>query len=225
MAVERGEIHAMLDLVLKGCGVWTRGDFAAIINDNDGLESFVDECRRAVAHAVVPPACIDASLQTETATATVGTTMDSFVNVREVGSMATFSLSTGARMVSSEVQCKPRMVQHAVQATQAARDASTSAVVSTENASTSHYLVLGLGLAHGSSQTEPSQPELPRPESPRQRGVRCGWSEPRRLKHEWSEPVLEPNQPQAELPPEPWVPPPPVFANCSHYGTCPRSPT
>ena len=121
----------MLDLVLKGCGVWTRGDFAAIINDNDGLESFVDECRRAVAHAVVPPACIDASVQTETATATVGTTMDSFVNVREVGSMATFSPVTAARMVSAEVQCSPRMVQHAVQATRAARDASTSALVST----------------------------------------------------------------------------------------------
>ena len=39
--------------------------------------------------------------------ATVGTTMESVVNVREVGSMATFSPTTGARMVSMEVQCSP----------------------------------------------------------------------------------------------------------------------
>ena len=39
-------------------------------------------------------------------------------------------------MVSFEVQCSPRMVQHAVQATQAVRDASTCAVVSTADAST-----------------------------------------------------------------------------------------
>lgn len=210
----------MLDQVLKGCGVESRGDFAEIINDNDGLQSFLIECRLA-AGAVVPPPRVNVSVQTETTTATVGTTMDSFVNVREVGSVATFSLATGARMVSSEVQCSPRMVQHAVQATRAARDASTSALVSTANASTSHYLVFGLGLAHGGTQTEQPEPEQPQPELQRQRGVRCEWSE--RLKHEWSEPVLEPNQPQTEQPPEPWLPPPPVFADCSHYGTTPES--
>ena len=62
------------------------------------------------------------SVQTETATATVGTTMHSIVNVREVCSMATFSSRTQARMVSSEVQCspsQPQMVQRAVQVTPA----------------------------------------------------------------------------------------------------------
>ena len=62
------------------------------------------------------------SVQTETATATVGTTMHSIVNVREVCSMATFSSVTQARMVSSEVQCspsQPQMVQRAVQVTPA----------------------------------------------------------------------------------------------------------
>ena len=71
----------------------------------------------------------DASVQTEQATAMVGTTMDSIVNVREVRSMATFSAVTGARMVSSEVQCnpsQPQMVQRAVQA--------TTACVATRNA-------------------------------------------------------------------------------------------
>ena len=48
--------------------------------------------------------------------------MGSVVNVCEVGSLATFSSVTQARMVSSEVQCspsKPQMVQRAVQATPA----------------------------------------------------------------------------------------------------------
>ena len=221
MAVERGEILAILDLVLKGSGVGTRGEFAELINDNDGVRSFVNECRLAAAHTVVPPGCVDASVQTKTATASAGTTMDSCVDVREMGSVATFSPATGARMVSFEVQCSPRMVQHAVQATHAVRDASTSAAVSTANASTSHYLVAGLGLAHGSSQTEPPQPELepelPRSEPPRQCGIRCEWREPRRrLKHEH---VHQPEPPESK-----WIPPPPVFADCSHYGTAPRYP-
>ena len=62
------------------------------------------------------------SVQTEAATATVGTTMHSLVNVREKSSLATFSPATQARMVSSEVQCsssQPQMVQRAVQATTA----------------------------------------------------------------------------------------------------------
>ena len=81
------------------------------------LES--DATKAAVAAAVV---MADASVQTETATATVGTTMDSIVNVREVGSVATFSTVTPARMVNFEVQCSPsppQTVQRAVQATPA----------------------------------------------------------------------------------------------------------
>ena len=81
------------------------------------LES--DMTKVAVGAAVV---VADASVQTETATATVGTTMYSIVNVREVSSLATYSPATHARMVSSEVQCspsQPQMVQRAVQATTA----------------------------------------------------------------------------------------------------------
>ena len=66
------------------------------------LES--DATKAAVAAAVV---MADASVQTETATATVGTSMDSIVNVREVGSVATFSTVTPAKMVNFEVQCSP----------------------------------------------------------------------------------------------------------------------
>ena len=62
------------------------------------------------------------TVQTDMATATVGTTMDSIVNVREVSSLATFSPVTQARMVSTEVQCsssRPHTMQRAVQATPA----------------------------------------------------------------------------------------------------------
>ena len=75
------DILAVLDQVLKGCGVRSRGEFAEIINDEDGVKSFVDECRLAIARAVVPPPCADIRVQTETATVTVGTTVHSFVNV------------------------------------------------------------------------------------------------------------------------------------------------
>ena len=90
------------------------------------LES--DACRAAADAAAVEPAAASTahtahvSVQTETATATVGTTMHSIVNVREVCSLATFSSVTQARMVSSEVQCspsQPQMVQRAVQVTPA----------------------------------------------------------------------------------------------------------
>ena len=110
LALDAVGIESIADLVEH-----LRGDPRALA---DLLES--DMTKAVVAAAVV---MADASVQTEPATATVGTTMDSVVNVREVRSMATFSAVTGARMVSKEVQCKPsqpQMVQRAVQATPAA---------------------------------------------------------------------------------------------------------
>jgi len=156
-----------------------------LIEDGDSRADILsvlrsDACRAAVEAAAAAQVARDSA--PARTVATVGTMTDA-VATRDVGSLATFSLATGARMVSSEVQCSVRMVQRAMQATRDVSDASVGATVSTEDASTSHYLVLGIGLAH-----------LP-----------------------------EPNQLQAEQPPEPWVPPPPVFADCSHYGTLPRS--
>ena len=116
MAVERGEILALLDHVLKQNAVCSRDDFAEILNDADGVNSFIESCRVAAAQAVVPPPCVDIAVQTEIETATVGTTTERGVATHDVASSATFSLTTGARMVSMEVQCSPpQMVQRAVQ--------------------------------------------------------------------------------------------------------------
>ena len=109
-----------LGLALDNCGILSITDLLEHLRGGpldlaELLES--DATKAAVAAAVVM-----ASVQTETATATVGTTMDSIVNVREVGSVATFSTVTPARMVNFEVQCSPSpplTVQRAVQATPA----------------------------------------------------------------------------------------------------------
>ena len=125
-----------------------------------------------------------------------------------------------ARLVlgwSAQVQCNVRMVQREVQATRVVRDASASATINTADASTCHYLVVGNGLAHGSTQTEP-EPELPhQPEPPKAKPHgRCEWREPRR-----ASPI---HQLQTEQPPEPgWEEPPPVFADCSHYYAAPMT--
>ena len=161
------------------------------------------------------------SVQAEPTTATVGMATEHGVVTRDVASMATFS-TIGARLVSSQVQCNVRMVQREVQATRVVRDASASATISTADASTCHYLVVGIGLAHGSTQTEP-EPELPhQPEPPKAKPHgRCEWREPRR-----ASPIHqpEPNQLQTEQPPEPeWEEPPPVFADCSHYYAAPMT--
>ena len=109
-----------LGLSLDVCGILSIEDLLRHLRDDPrALAELLDSdmTKAAVAAAV---AMADASVQTEPATATVATTMDSIVNVREVSSMASFSAVTGARMVSSEVQCnpsQPQMVQRAVQAT------------------------------------------------------------------------------------------------------------
>ena len=111
-----------LGLSLDVCGILSIEDLLRHLRDDPrALAELLDSdmTKAAVAAAVV---MADASVQTEPATATVATTMDSIVNVREVSSMASFSAVTGARMVSSEVQCnpsQPQMVQRAVQATPA----------------------------------------------------------------------------------------------------------
>ena len=92
-----------LGLALDVCAIYSIADLIKHLRDEpralaELLES--DMTKADVAAAVV---VADASVQTETATATVGTTMASVVNVREVSSLATFSTTTQARMVSSEV--------------------------------------------------------------------------------------------------------------------------
>ena len=117
-----------------------------------------------------------------------------------------------AREVAARHTAEERAV-HEAAARQAAEQTAVAVRVDTADASTCHYLFIGIGLAHGSSQTEPE------PEEPRGRGVRCEWREPRRASRV-HQPEAEPNQLQTE---PVWEEPPPVFANCSHYYAAPMT--
>ena len=111
-----------LELVLNQYGIYDLDDLVDILRSPvaaSQVADLIDESRALIA-ATAQTANV--TVQTDMATATVGTTMDSIVNVRDVSSMATFSPVTQARMYSSEVQCspsQPQMVQRAVQATTA----------------------------------------------------------------------------------------------------------
>ena len=148
-AMDRSVVAAAVQHVLLQCGAACIKDIADLIEDGDSRADILsvlrsDACRAAVEAAAAAQVARDSA--PARTVATVGTMTDA-VATRDVGSLATFSLATGARMVSSEVQCSVRMVQRAMQATRDVSDASVGATVSTEDASTSHYLVLGIGSA------------------------------------------------------------------------------
>ena len=115
-------LASAVELVLNHYDIYDIDDLVAILRSPDDASQVADliDKSRALLHATLQTAHV--SVQTDTATATVGTSMDSIVNVREVSSLATFSPVTLARMYSTEVQCspsQPQMVQRAVQATTA----------------------------------------------------------------------------------------------------------
>ena len=115
-------LASALELVLGYYDIYDVDSLVAILrspHDASGVADLIDGSR-ALIDATVGTAHV--SVQAEPASVTVGTTMKSMVNVRQMGSMATFSAVTGARMVSSEVQyspSQPQMVQRPVQATPA----------------------------------------------------------------------------------------------------------
>ena len=209
-------LASALQLVLGHYDIYDVDTLVAILRSPHNASQVADliDGSRALIDATAGTAHI--SVQAEPTTATVGMATEHGVATRDVASMATFS-TTG---VSSQVQCNVRMVQREVQATCVVRDASASATINTADASTCHYLAVDIGLAHGSTQTEP-EPELPhQPEPPKAKPHgRCEWREPRR-----ASPIhqLQTEQLQTEQPPEPgWEEPPPVFADCSHYYAAP----
>ena len=115
-------LTSALELVLNKYGVFDVDTLLVMLRSPHNIAQIADliDNSRKLIDATAHTAHV--SVQTETATATVGTTMHSIVNVREVCSLATFSSVTQARMVSSEVQCspsQPQMVQRAVQVTPA----------------------------------------------------------------------------------------------------------
>ena len=219
-------LASALELVLNHYDIFDVDDLVAILRSPHDACQVADliDGHRALIDATAGTAHVN--VQTGCATATVGTTMESVISVREVGSMATFSPTTGARMVSMEVQCSPQpppqMVERAVQVkAPAVCNASVTASVSTANASTSHYLVVGVGLQHGSSQTE--EPEQPKPEQPEPVAEQ---PEPEQAEPEAEQPKPEQAEPEAEQPEtEIELPIPPVFADCSHYNASPRTST
>merc|ERR1712167_423069 len=97
-------LASALELVLNHYDIYDVDDLVAILRSPDDASQVADliDKSRALLDATAHTAPV--SVQTEMATATVGTTMDSIVNVREVSSLATFSIATEARMVSREVQ-------------------------------------------------------------------------------------------------------------------------
>ena len=169
-SMERRETIALVDDVLRLWGVWSRHDFAAIINDEVGAAMFVDACRAAAAQAT---AAVPAADNMSTESTTVGTTMGSLVTTVEVGSTARFSMQNGVRLVSQAVQAGPRVVQRGSQAVETTRDAAVGhgcvlvptvdrgveAKPTTANMSTSHYLVAGIGLKDAEMQTESDEIE------------------------------------------------------------------
>ena len=111
-------LASALELVLNQYDMYDIDDLVAILRSPDDASQVADliDNSRELIDATAGTAHV--TVQTDTATATVGTTMDSIVHVREASSLATFSIVTQARMVSSEVQCSsshPQMVQRAVQ--------------------------------------------------------------------------------------------------------------
>ena len=221
-------LASALELVLGHYDIYDVDSLVAILrspHDASGVADLIDGSR-ALIDATAGTAHVN--VQTECATVTVGTTMESVISVREVGSMATFSPTSGARMVSMQVQCSPQppqMVERAVQVkAPAVRNASVTASVSTANASTSHYLVVGVGLQHGSSQTEmpeQAEPEQPEPEQPEPEAAQ---PEPEQAEPEPEQPKPEQAEPEVEQPEtEVELPAPPVFADCSHYNASPRT--
>ena len=133
--------------------------------DTDALQAVLEipEAAAGLARALctalqaAPPVMVDASTMAS-AVASSDAGVSAVVRTRDVGSTATFS-PTGARLVAKEVQASPRVRTSEAQTLGATGTADTGASpdkVTMVDASTSHYLVPGIGLAHGGTQTEPS---------------------------------------------------------------------
>ena len=232
-------LASALELVLNQYDIYDIDDLLAILRSSDDARQVADLIDRSRALIDATAGTAHVNVQTEPATATVGTTMESVVNVREVGSMATFSPTTGARMVSMEVQCSPARplrwwsvlckskLQRCVMLQSVPRSARQMPVRATTWWSTSDC-----SSQHSSSQTE--MPEQPEPEQPEQPEPEA--EQPRDKPEPESHPEDSSSQPEQEKSgPEPQskspeteeelllLSPPPVFADCSHYNATPMT--
>ena len=131
--------------------------------DTDALQAVLEipETAAGLARALctalqaAPPVMVDASTMAS-AVASSDAGVSAVVRTRDVGSTAAFS-PTGARLVAKEVQASSRVRTSETQTLGASVGTGARAdKVRMVDASTSHYLVPGIGLAHGGTQTEPS---------------------------------------------------------------------
>ena len=134
--------------------------------DTDALQAVLEipeaaaELARSLCTAIqaAPPVMVDTcTMVSPVASSDAG--VSAVVGTRDVGSMATFS-PTGARLVAKEVQASPRVRTSEAQTLGATVETGArTEMVRMVDASTCHYLVHGIGLAHDATQTEPSSQE------------------------------------------------------------------
>ena len=162
----RRELARMVEAGLYFFGVANLEDFEGLLNDAEQRTML----RNWLRSEHVPPVSAgvaDHGTQTTSVTM-VDVSTAAAATTSEVGSMATFS-PLGARLVSVQSQAVVRVAQRASQANVAvpSADAAVGAVASmadaqtttaglleSADASTSHYLVLGVGLAEAETQTD-----------------------------------------------------------------------
>ena len=163
-------VAAALEMAFKMFDIYDAAAFIDVLRGApevlaDFLET--DNCQALLAATAGNPKK-DVGTETESAAGEASTTTDSLVATADVGSQATYSLQSGVRHVSQQVQCSPHVVVCGSQATPKTTDAavgclpvgttdrgvSTTGLTTTADKSTSHYLVLGIGLANSEVQTE-----------------------------------------------------------------------
>ena len=162
MAAEasRGSLARVVEAALHFFGVANVEQLEGLLDDTEQRAMLRNWLR-----SVHCPRDAAGVVDSDTQTTVVDAPATAAAETREVGSMATFSPS-GARLVSVASQAVMRVAQRATQANvvvpvadaavgAAAKtaDAQTQSVVDSVNASTSHYLVLGIGLKEGAAQT------------------------------------------------------------------------
>ena len=166
MAQRRRALARMVEAGLYFFGVANLEDFEGLLNDAEQRTMLRNWLR---SEHVPPVAAGMADHGTQTASITmVSVSTAAAATTCETGSMATFSPS-GARLISVESQAAVRVAQRASQANVAAPSAdaavgaaaimadaqtTTAGLLESADASTDHYLVLGVGLAEAETQTE-----------------------------------------------------------------------
>ena len=221
-----------LELAVNQYAIFDVDSFVAVLRSPHFSSQLADliDSRRALIEATAGTA--NAEVQADIVDA-ADADVEPVVEVAVAETMVAEAFQIGDERVAREVAARHAAEERAVseaaarqaselRAPAAAVDASTSTVdlTSMVDASTCHYLTVGVGLAHSSSQTE---------HDTLARAVMDGvltLAEARWMQGLKAQPEDQPeDQPEAqpeEAPPQE-DPLPPVFADCSHYKSTPAS--